>query len=251
MEKNSIVWPSSKKAAVSICYDDGRPSNLDVVIPELERRGFKGTFFLTPSVYSQYRPWGWRRAFQQGHEIANHTWSHPGPEKMHTYTAEQFSAEQTGPAEQWMNDNVGYDEERTFAYPEAFYELGTGAEAPERYTDLVRRTFLAGRNGSGLATSPAEVWNSPYHVEAGALTWDNDDPKRSIDYCEDALSKNSWAILAFHDVVLHQPIDAGETSLGVHSEILDYLACKEDEFWIAPFRTVFRHIMSQKIAVAL
>jgi peptidoglycan/xylan/chitin deacetylase (PgdA/CDA1 family) len=41
------TWPNGSVAAVSLTYDDGLASHLDNARPQLERFGFKGTFFLT------------------------------------------------------------------------------------------------------------------------------------------------------------------------------------------------------------
>lgn len=40
-----ISWPAGKKAAVILTYDDGLRSQRDIVMPQLEAKGFRGTFF--------------------------------------------------------------------------------------------------------------------------------------------------------------------------------------------------------------
>ena len=39
-------WPNGAKAAVVFTYDDGLDCHLDVVVPQLDEFGLKGTFFL-------------------------------------------------------------------------------------------------------------------------------------------------------------------------------------------------------------
>src|SRR5689334_2197924 len=71
-------WPGGAKAAVSITYDDGLNSQLDNVVPELDRRGLKATFFLTEENIRQGRRLAeWERVAAEGHEVANHTVTHP------------------------------------------------------------------------------------------------------------------------------------------------------------------------------
>jgi hypothetical protein len=236
------MWPDGKKAAVSITYDDGWPSQLDLAIPQLEKRGIRGTFFITPGIpFVNERRADWRRVFENSHEVANHTWSHPC-DKLPNFTAEQFAAEQTGIAEQWLNDNIDYDEFRTYAFICGITKLGPEPGAQERYLDLVRKTFLAARAGGGGPTSQGEVLADPYLIAAQAATWANNDATKSIQYCEQAISSGGWAILIFHNIV-HGPAKTdADTSIEVHTEILDYLVCKRNEFWIAPFRQVYRHI---------
>ncbi|HET9869654.1 MAG TPA: polysaccharide deacetylase family protein, partial [bacterium] len=62
------------KAAVSLTFDDSDPSHLDVAIPELERRGLRGTFFLIANRTD--RKAEWRKAYQAGQELGNHSLDH-------------------------------------------------------------------------------------------------------------------------------------------------------------------------------
>src|SRR6476646_9727332 len=71
-------WPGGARAAVSLTYDDGLNSQLDNAIPELDRLGFKATFFLTEqNVREGRRLADWERVAADGHEVANHTVTHP------------------------------------------------------------------------------------------------------------------------------------------------------------------------------
>jgi peptidoglycan/xylan/chitin deacetylase (PgdA/CDA1 family) len=42
---SEYVWPAGHRGAVSLSYDDGLDSQLDLAVPALERHGFRGTFF--------------------------------------------------------------------------------------------------------------------------------------------------------------------------------------------------------------
>ena len=237
------MWVDGKIAAVSITYDDGHPTQLDTAIPELEERGFRGTFFITPGIPSvNARAADWRRTSENGHEIANHTWTHPC-QALPYFTAEQFAAEQTGMAEQWLNDNIGYDELRTYAYICGETKLGQEPGAYERYLDLARKTFWAARAGGGGPTSRAEVLAEPHLIAAQALTYGNDNASSSIQYCEQAASSGGWAVLIFHQIIQSPVTIATDTRIEVHNEILDYLVANKEKFWVAPFRDVYRHIL--------
>jgi len=73
---HNSFWPEGKSAAISITFDDARPSQIDVAVPILDRHGVFGTFYVSPAGVEE-RLAGWRAAVARGHEIANHTFSHP------------------------------------------------------------------------------------------------------------------------------------------------------------------------------
>src|SRR5574341_1193422 len=79
-------WSSSFQGAISLTFDDGMRSHLDFAIPQMNARGLRGTFYLNPrgSEEDASRPLPWRAslaqwlpAYQAGHELGNHSLSHP------------------------------------------------------------------------------------------------------------------------------------------------------------------------------
>jgi peptidoglycan/xylan/chitin deacetylase (PgdA/CDA1 family) len=68
-----LPW-NGHQAAVSLTFDDGNPSQLDVAIPELNKYGFHGTFFLIANHLDRLDDW--KKASAQGHEIGNHSLDH-------------------------------------------------------------------------------------------------------------------------------------------------------------------------------
>ena len=69
-------WPDGYRAAVSLSFDDARLSQIDIGLPLFKRLGVKVTFFVEPRGVQQ-RLGGWKQAVLDGHEIANHTLTHP------------------------------------------------------------------------------------------------------------------------------------------------------------------------------
>src|SRR5579871_5110270 len=69
-------WPAGTRAAVSLTFDDARPSQLDRGLPILDAHGVKATFYVTPANVER-RVDAWAQAAGEGHEIGNHTLSHP------------------------------------------------------------------------------------------------------------------------------------------------------------------------------
>lgn len=99
--ERAASWPAvtvaqhlgAKKGAISFTLDDGMRGHLDFAAPLLEQHGFHGTFFIIGDrvrngpADSRWRDrlggrydtsWQeWRDLIARGHEVGNHTWSHP------------------------------------------------------------------------------------------------------------------------------------------------------------------------------
>src|ERR1700731_2638502 len=104
-----LPW-NNHAAAVSLTFDDARPVQLDVAVPELNKRHLRATLFLTVSKLTRLDDW--REAHLQGHEIGNHSVSHEHPSEL-TKASEEVQVED---AKQFLESNfkcrVGI-----FAYP--------------------------------------------------------------------------------------------------------------------------------------
>jgi peptidoglycan/xylan/chitin deacetylase (PgdA/CDA1 family) len=85
-------WPGGASAAWSCTLDDGLRDQLDRAVPALEAAGLRGTFFVIaggvpddPAVAAAAKPGAWNgiawpelaALAARGHEIGNHSWSHP------------------------------------------------------------------------------------------------------------------------------------------------------------------------------
>lgn len=76
MMRSSFTWPDGRCAAVSLSFDDARPSQANTGIPILDRYGVKATFYLSPNRVPE-RLAAWRAAAAGEHEMGNHTMTHP------------------------------------------------------------------------------------------------------------------------------------------------------------------------------
>ncbi|KAL2918348.1 chitin deacetylase [Polyrhizophydium stewartii] len=77
----SPVWTSyvtacSEAATIAMTYDDGPSTPTPALLDELKKRNIKVTFFVVGSRVVE-RPEVLKRAYDEGHQIAVHTWSHP------------------------------------------------------------------------------------------------------------------------------------------------------------------------------
>ena len=232
------VWPNGARAAVSLSYDDGYDSQLDNVAPALDQARLKATFFLTVENMDA-RLADWKRLAQKGHEIGNHTMTHPC--QLADYSAERFLREQIAPAERYFDANFGGSGPRCFAFPCGEQGLGGGSTPArlKRYEEALRPVFYAARTVYGEPNEPAETLRNRYGLHACVLANNGNNMELALAYVERAIAKGHWAILAFHDVV-NVPKGPWDTSNAAHRAILKRLSAMP--VWCAPIRDVFGHI---------
>jgi peptidoglycan/xylan/chitin deacetylase (PgdA/CDA1 family) len=232
------AWPGGARAAVSLTYDDGLDSQLQYAVPALDRRDLKATFFLTEE-NMRARVADWRAVAAHGHEIGDHTVSHPCD--LTGYSAVRFKHQEIDVAEQFLDANFGPDHQRVFAFPCGVIDMGRGPqlETQLRYIETLRGAFIAARATDGDPNDPHLVGRNRYALQAMAPTYDRDDPRIAIAYMQKALRRGFWAILIFHDVVPRRTGD-GDTSIAHHDLILDWI--KARPIWCAPMRDVLRHL---------
>ena len=192
---------------VSFTFDDVPDSAVEYGAALLERRGWKGTFYISAGLAERSGPMGayagpahWRRLAEAGHEIGCHTFSHRD--------LGQTSVEQT--AEE-LDDNVaaltacGLPRPVTFAYPYGDVAKPAKHMLGDRYR--LNRALHPGllRTGADLNQAPAVAVEGP-GGEAVGRTW-----------LARAKAARTWVILCTHDV---RP---GASRWGVTPEALDRL----------------------------
>ncbi|MDR3508416.1 MAG: polysaccharide deacetylase family protein, partial [Caulobacteraceae bacterium] len=138
-------WPNGRQAAVSLTYDDGLNGQLDIGAGQLEAHGFRGTFFLTEE-NMEARLDDWVALERRGHEIGDHTMTHPC--ELRPYTPASFSKKQLKPMESFLDAHFQTPQPRLYAYPCGATELGRKGGVNRRqssYVGLLRRNFLSAR----------------------------------------------------------------------------------------------------------
>ena len=71
-----LAWPGGKQTALSLSFDDARPSQVDAGTAVLNQYGVKATFYLVPAT-AEKRLEGWKEAIAACHEIGNQSLAHP------------------------------------------------------------------------------------------------------------------------------------------------------------------------------
>lgn len=141
-------WKDDKKASVVLTFDDWSPGHYPVVVPELNTRNLKATFFLTlNSVASWNHDWPTvLTTAAAGHEMGNHTSTHPN---LTTVSASDLHKEISA-VRDTIQKRVTSQKILSFAYP---LGAGTGNTAKElEVRDTVRKKHIAARGVSPAAT---------------------------------------------------------------------------------------------------
>ena len=234
---STSIWPKGARTAVSFTYDDGRGSQINIAAPDLEAAGFRGTFFVTPKLYNvEGRAVDWSWMARVGHEIGNHSFTH----SLNYPMPVDFERAEVANCEQWLNDHVVFDSERTFAYPGGGTTLDNGID----YVDILQGVVLAARVAGGDPTTAKAAKLDPLRIGARATTWGCNSADATIAYIAKASTLvGGWCNLVFHDVVEGEPANESHTSRKLHREIIQHVSNSE-EYWVAPFRNVYRHAVA-------
>ena len=230
-------WPHTKRAAVSICFDDARPSQLDYGVQIFARYGLTGTFYVLPEMVAA-RLDAWKHVVAAGHEIGNHTVTHPCSgnfafsrrNALETYTLERLERDELLGANDGIEKLLGI-RPKTFAYPCAQRFVGAG-EQTKSYVPLIARHFIAGRGGFD------EVPNDPTICDLAQITsldMDGTSPERLRSLVQWALDEGRWLVLAGHDVGESEPQSIPPSSL---DELCRYVSELKPELWVDTVATI-------------
>jgi hypothetical protein len=228
--------------AVSLTFDDGMPSQRKKAIPEMDKRGLRGTFYLFP----QGNDWRgslspWKAVAAAGHEIGNHTLSHLCPGSLlgqrgglEDRTLEEVEADILA-AQERLVEIAPHQKEWTFCYPCYSTFVGRGA-GRQSYVPVIAKHFLAGRGGGeyGFGNVPAVMDLACL----AALATDRMSGFEMIGLVEELTSMGQWVVLVFHE------IDGNRLTVGSYdfNMLLNYLHRRRDAIWTAPVVEIARKI---------
>jgi peptidoglycan-N-acetylglucosamine deacetylase len=237
-------WPEGKRAAVSLSFDDARLSQVDTGLALFRRLGLRVTFFLE-AANVQERLAGWKRAVSDGHEIGNHTITHPctgnyafsRKNALEGYSLQMMAAQLDG-ANAQIRKMLGVTP-RTFAYPCGQRFVGRGLDV-RSYVPLIADRFLVGRGY--LDESP----NDPAICDlsqAMGTPFDGMDFAQMKAVVEGALKEARWVIFVGHEI--------GErgyqiTDVKALEELCAYLKDPANRVWLGTVEEIGRYIQNQR-----
>jgi peptidoglycan-N-acetylglucosamine deacetylase len=221
---------NGKQCAVVLTYDDGLPVHLINAIPELNSAGLKGTFYIANyNGLLEKNTQLWRKAAKEGHELANHTMSHPcqggragrefvNPENdLNNYSVKRMIADILS-----MNnalEKIDGKKERTFAYP-----CGDAKVHDSAYLDPIKDKFLAARGVTPSLPSAKDV--DLYNVSCQPVNGETGE--QLIQYVKQAIGKKALLVFLFHGVGGGHALNV---SLKAHRELLHFLKQNEKDIW--------------------
>ncbi|MCE5299990.1 MAG: polysaccharide deacetylase family protein [Spirochaetia bacterium] len=222
-----LPW-NGYKAAVSLTFDDGDPVHLDFAIPEMKKRGIKGTFFLVSN--SLTRPDEWKQAAADGMEIGNHSATHGRANELD----EARQVKEVDGSGKFLRELSGQDV-MTYAYP--FCEITDGLKR------RIEKSCFIARGGSGTAyTADSEPdWYNIYS-QAAMTNYAVDIYREWIDRALDAGAWQVFLVHAIEESNRYQPIPRK-----TFTDILDYLLEKNKDVWTASFGEIGAYWKAQKV----
>lgn len=194
-------WPPGRRGAVSLTFDDARPSQLDPGMALLAETSARATFYVSLDRVRE-RTAQWREALEAGHEIGNHTMSHPCSGNFafsRRNALEDFGLARMerdiDEASAAIHDLLGVTP-RSFAYPCGQTFVGRGATQAS-YVPLVAKRFLAGRGYLNETANDPGFCDLAYLMGAGYDQLPFEEVKRLMDA---AARDGRWLILVGHDI---------------------------------------------------
>lgn len=199
--RRSFCWPDGRRAALSVTFDDARPSQLERGLPILDAHGARATFYVSLEPMAG-RLEEWRSVAAAGHEIGNHSLRHPcsgnfsfaRENPLEGYTLERVEREMLN-ANDAIEKMLGV-RPQSFAYPCGQTFVGRGRKQ-KSYVPVVARHFVVGRRAFD------EVHNHPLYCDLACATgMDSDMADRGalMAMVEAAAADGGWLILFGHDV---------------------------------------------------
>ncbi len=229
------------RVAVSLTFDDSRDSQLDAAVPILDAFGLRATFFVLPDRVWRRRS-DWQAVVRHGHEVGNHTVSHPCSANfvfsrgnaLEDYSLERLEAE-IDEASGRIERLLGVRPE-TFAYPCGQSSVGRG-EGRTSYVPVVARRFVAAR-GYGSETSNDPRRCDFAHLDAFSI--DGLDAGELLGLVDHAGATGRWVIMAGHDVG-----ERGEQTVLIDSLEALFHRIAQPDVWVAPVAAVAKYLARQ------
>lgn len=240
---------SAQRTAICLTYDDGLPSHLNTVIPQLDSAGLKATFFLNAvqgaaTTIGEPSPFvvGWKKAASAGHELANHTLFHPCPQ--------QFGWNRLVAIEGYTVDRIVREVElqhallaqldslptkRAFAFP-----CNNTLAGKDDYTKAILKTGLISycRGGGDTSSVIRNLKRINLDFVPSWLVGEGTSLRSLIAFAEEARKSGGMAIYQFHGI----GAEFFTVSADIHRAFLRYLVEHSAEFEVLTFSEAMQRV---------
>ena len=230
--------------AISLSFDDARESQVLIGTKLLDQYGVKATFYVVPSAVKRQLT-GWRNAVTSGHEIGNHSLTHPCPgnfswsrkNALEDYSLEKMRNELTE-CNKLVKDLLNV-ECKVFAYPCGQKYVGRGVDT-KSYVPLVAELFQTGRGW--LDEAP----NDPLHCNLAQLTCIETDGKtfeQLLPMIEEAKKNGLWLVFGGHEIN-----NEGNQTTRVETlkKLIEYVKDPSSGVWLQSVGTVTNYVLEQR-----
>ncbi len=239
-----FAWPEGKQVAISLSFDDARESQVLIGTKVLDQFDVKATFYVVPSSVKKQLS-GWKNAVQSGHEIGNHTLTHPctgnfnwsRKNALEDYSIERMRLELTECNRQ-LKDLLQVDC-KVFAYPCGQKFVGRGVDT-KSYVPLVAEIFQSGRGWMD------EAPNDPLYCNFSQLTCIELDGKtfeQLLPIINDAKKNGTWLVFGGHEI---NESGTQTTRIETLRKLMEYAKDPGNSVWIQPVGTVEKYIKDQR-----
>jgi len=237
-------WPNGRRAAVSLSFDDARVSQIDTGLALLKRQLVKVTFFVQAEQVRK-RLDGWKKAVADGHEIGNHSNTHPCTANysfsrlnaLEDYTLEMMAAQLDG-ANAEVQDLLGV-KPRTFAYPCGQKFVGRGRDV-RSYVPLVAERFLVGRGYLDESANDPQVCDL---AQAMGTSFDDMEFEQMRNQVEQAASEGRWVIFVGHEIGKR---GYQVTDTAALEALCEYLKDPAHGIWLGTVAEIAEYIRQQR-----
>jgi len=239
-------WPAGKQAALSLTFDGARFSQVDTGLALLDKYGIKATFYVSVDNLEK-RLEGWKRAVAHGHEIGNHSRTHPCTGN-YEFSLKNALEDYTLPMMEKQLDGASADLQRllgvtpvTFAYPCGQNFVGRGREV-KSYVPLVAERFIVGRGYLDEAANDPTFCDLAQATGRGFDDLNYEQVKKLI---VEAREQGRWLILVGHEI----GAPAFQTTHAAALEALCQYACDPaNGLWVDTVAAIGEYIREQRSA---
>jgi len=233
-------WFDNKKAASSFTFDDALSGQFTDAMPILEANNIKGTFFIiTNNVPTQLGGWKLvQQAITNGHEIGNHTVSHP---TLGDLTEDEIDGQLKNANDLIMTNTQS--KPVTMAYPNG--SGGGDTPADQKVRSVVKQYFIGARAVGGLFNEYNFADNeenyfkvkSPMIFEATTA----DEVGKSL---ESTIAGGGWYCPTYHGVVNGWIIVPKQL---FEAHVKEY-AKRSKDLWMTTFSKIVKYHRERKTA---
>jgi len=243
-EREQFKWPEGKHGAISVTFDDARFSQIDTGLPILDEYGTKATFYVSINSMEK-RVDDWKKAAANGHEIGNHSLTHP--------CSGNFSFAREKALENYTIDQMRYELEESniiierllnvrpvsYAYPCGQKFVGRGQKL-KSYVPIVAEKFLTGRGWM-------DEWsNDPAFCDMAQLMGvelDGKDFEQVKQWIDKTTANGGWLVFCGHDIG-----EGGRqtTRLSTLKALCEYAQDPANGLWLDTVQTIANYIVKQR-----